>query len=137
MPHLDRRRVRYAAAGLAATMAAIYYLIGLGVLDVGGGQAKDPGFLLVFGALAGSAFLLGAILLVRVDRRWLWAVGVAFQLFVYVAYVQVSAQRTPPFELWGMTLRVIQAPLLLALAYLAARPLDNAPIEQPAATRLP
>jgi hypothetical protein len=119
--HVTRRRVRYAGAALAGTMALIYAGIGLGVLDVGASDA-DREFLWVFGALAGSAFLLGAFLLLRFDRRWLWILGLGFQLFVFWAYIDVAKTRTPPFESWGILLRVIQVPLLAALAYLAVRP---------------
>jgi hypothetical protein len=101
-------------------MAAIYFLIGLGVLDVGG-SASDRAFLWVFGALAGGAFLLGAVLLVAVDRRWVWVVGLTFQVFVVWAYLDVSETRTPPFETWGITLRIIQVPLIAALGYLSIR----------------
>jgi hypothetical protein len=118
---LDRRTVRVVAAALSAAMAGIYFLIGLGVLDVGGGSGDDAGFLIVFGAMAGSAFALGTMLLVATDRRWLWILGAVFQVFVFWAYVDVARQRTPPFEIWGITLRIIQVPLLLALAYLALR----------------
>ncbi len=120
MTHLSRREVRYGAAAVAATMAMIYFLIGLGVLDVGGADG-DRSFLWMFGALAGGAFLLGAVLLATLDRRWLWILGAVFQLFVYWAYIDISKTRTPPFETWGITLRVIQLPLLAALVYLALR----------------
>jgi deazaflavin-dependent oxidoreductase (nitroreductase family) len=116
--HVSRRVVRYSAAAVATTMAIIYFGIGAGMLDVGGSSA-DRQFLWVFGALAGGSFLFGATLLVLFDRRWLWIGGLAFQLFVYWAYVDVSKSRTPPFEVWGITLRVIQVLLLLALVYLA------------------
>ena len=75
----------------------------------------------MFGALAGGAFLLGAVLLFTLDRRWLWIAGALFQVFVIWAYVDVSKTRTPPFEMWGITLRIIQLPLLAALAWLAIR----------------
>ena len=64
---MTRREIRYGAAAVAAIMAAIYFLIGLGVLNVGGTDV-DRAFLWVFGALAGGAFLLGAILLPYIDR---------------------------------------------------------------------
>jgi hypothetical protein len=117
---LWRRTIRYTAAAVAASMALIYFGIGLGVLDVGGSEA-DQTFLIVFGGLAGGAFLLGALLLVRFDRRWLWVVGAVFQIFVYWAYFNVAKTRTPPFEVWGIALRIIQLPLLAALIYLAVR----------------
>jgi hypothetical protein len=121
-----RRKTRYVAAAIATAMALIYLGIGLGVLDIGGSEAEKA-YLIVFGGLAGGAFLLGALLLVRFDRRWLWIVGVAFMVFVYWAYVDVSKTRTPPYELWGITLRIIQLPLLAALIYLAVRPPQPAP----------
>jgi hypothetical protein len=117
---ISRQTIRYGAAAVAAVMAAIYFLIGLGVLNVGGTDS-DRAYLWVFGALAGGAFLLGAVLLVAVDRRWVWVAGLLFQVFVYWAYVDVSKTRTPPFEMWGLTLRIIQLPLLVALGYLAVR----------------
>jgi hypothetical protein len=118
--HVQRRTIRHAAAAVAAAMAVVYFLIGLGVLNVGGSEG-DRAFLWVFGGLAGGAFLLGALLLVAFDRRWLWIVGAIFQVFVYWAYVGVSKTRTPAFETWGITLRIIQLPLLVALTYLALR----------------
>jgi hypothetical protein len=121
-----RRTIRSVAAVIAAGMAFIYFGIGLGLLDIGG-SAADRTFLFAFGALAGGAFLLGAILLFWSDRRWVWILGVAFQVFVYWAYVDVSKQRTPPFEVWGITLRIIQFPLLGALVYLAARAPQGTP----------
>jgi hypothetical protein len=118
---MNRRTVRRAAAALAGAMAAIYFLIGLGVLTVVEGQSTDTS-LLGFGAMAGSAFLLGAVLLLATDRRWLWILGALLQLFVVGGYVMVAADRTPAFEVWGITLRIIQVPLFAALVYLALRP---------------
>lgn len=117
---LTRTRIRHVAAVIATAIALIYFGIGLGVLDIGGSEAEQA-FLVVFGALAGGAFLLGAVLLVRFDRRWLWVAGAILQVFVYWAYVDVSKSRTPPFEAWGIALRIIQLPLLAALVYLAVR----------------
>lgn len=121
--HLSRHSVRMIGAACAAVMAAIYYLIGLGLLDVGAAtDGSDAGSMLTFGGLAGSAFLLGAILLALFDRRWIWWLGLIFQLFVYFAYVQVAGIRNPPFEVWGIALRVIELPLTIILAYLAITP---------------
>lgn len=47
-----------------------------------------------------------------------------FQLFVFWAYIDVAKTRTPPFETWGILLRVILVPLLAALVYLAVRPTE-------------
>jgi hypothetical protein len=118
---LSRTTIRHAGAVVAAVMAVIYFLIGAGVLQVVTPN-EDTGFLFVFGVLAGGAFLLGALLLMRFDRRWLWMLGAAFQVFVYWGYFSVAPDRTPAFEAWGITLRIVQVPLLIALLYLAVRP---------------
>jgi hypothetical protein len=55
---MQRRIIRYGAAVASAAIAAIYYLIGLGVLTVVTPAAHDPS-MLAFGLSAGSAFLLG------------------------------------------------------------------------------
>lgn len=125
---LSRATIRHAGAVIAAIMALIYFLIGAGALRIVAGDG-DPGFLFVFGALAGGAFLLGALLLMRFDRRWLWMLGAAFQVFVYWGYFSVAPDRTPSFEPWGITLRIVQVPLLIALLYLAVRPSEQRPAE--------
>lgn len=117
---LDRHLVRYAAAALAVAMAVIYYLIGLGVLEVVT-ETPEGMSLFWFGIPAGSAFLLGAVLLVGFDRRILWMLGAVLQVFVVIGYLMVAPDRTPAFETWGITLRIIQVPLLAALVYLALR----------------
>jgi hypothetical protein len=116
----SRQRARYIGAVFAAGMAAVYFLIGLGALDVGGttdGSTDSSSF----GVMAGAAFLVWAVLLVLVDWRWLWAIGVVFQMLVYVLYLGVAGMRVPPFETWGITLRIVQLPLLIAMIYLTLR----------------
>lgn len=115
---MNRHLIRRGAAGIAAVMAGIYYLIGIGVLTVVDKQTGDPS-ILVFGAAAGSAFLLGAILLAVFDRRILWIVGALLQLFVAWTYFSIAAERVPAFEVWGVTLRLLQIPLFAALVWLA------------------
>jgi peptidoglycan/LPS O-acetylase OafA/YrhL len=121
---VTRRTVRYAAAAIAATMAAIYYLIALDVLSVVEPAAGAPG-MFEFGAMAGTAFLLGALLLGFFDRRILWVIGATFQALAFALYIGVAPAREPPFELWGLTLRVLQVALFAALVYLAVRAPDQ------------
>jgi hypothetical protein len=116
---LSRQGVRYVGAAAAALMAGIYFLIGVGVLDVGGTTSGETPDQLGFGLSAGLAFLVTAALLLLTDRRWIWTVVAVFQVLVLVTYIGASAIRVPPFETWGITLRVIQLPLLLAVAWLA------------------
>jgi hypothetical protein len=110
-------------------MAAIYFLIGLRIFDIGGSTTGDTVDVGMFGASAGSAFLALAVLLVLTDRRWLWIPAVLFQLFVYAIYIGTSAIRVPPFEIYGITLRIVQVPLVLALVYLS--------VKAPMSTRAP
>ena len=118
---LDRKLVRYVGAGISLVMALIYYLIGAGAITV---VTPTPAgdSMLVFGLLAGSAFATGAALLAMYDVRILWIVGLLFQVFVVFTYFAVAPQRDPQFEVWGITLLLIQIPLTVALAYLTFRP---------------
>lgn len=118
--HPDRRTIRYVAAAASATIAVVYYLIGLGVLTVVTGADPEMS-MLVFGASAGSMFLLGAALLVAFDRPVLWYLGAILQVLVVWGYLAVAPDRTPAFEIWGISLRVLQVPLFAALIYLALR----------------
>jgi hypothetical protein len=116
--HMDRHQVRLLGAALAAAMAAIYVLIGLGVLVVVEPVDGGPS-MLSFGLSAGTAFLLGAVLLGTQDRRILWVAGIGFQILVIAMYFAVAPSRTPSYEVWGLTLRVLQVPLTLVLVRLA------------------
>jgi ABC-type multidrug transport system fused ATPase/permease subunit len=45
---------------------------------------------------------------------------------VIVMYVAVSSTRTPPFEVWGLAIKVLQVALLAVLLYLSIRPPSHA-----------
>jgi hypothetical protein len=117
---MSRHAVRLVGAAAAAIMALVYFGIGAGALQVVDPPAAE-GEMLFFGATAGAAFLLGAVLLTTLDRPILWVMGALFQVIVAVMYVVVAQQRTPPFEVWGITLRLLQVPLFAVLVYLAVR----------------
>jgi hypothetical protein len=103
-------------------MAVVYFLIGLGILDIGASSSGEMVDLALFGFSAGVAYLVLALLLTFTDRRWLWLLATLLMLWVYVIYVSTSGVREPPFEFWGLALRVIQVPLLAALIYLSWKP---------------
>ncbi len=126
---ISRQRIRYVGAAASATMAVIYFLIGLRIFDIGGSTTGDTVDVGLFGASAGSAFLTLAILLLLADRRWLWIPAVLIQVFVFAIYIGTSGIRVPPFEISGITLRIVQIPLLLALVYLS--------VKAPMSTRAP
>ena len=117
--HIERRTVRLTAATASAAMALIYFLIGLGMLSIGGSSSGETVDLTMFGFSAGTAFLILAALLVLTDRRWLWVLAALVQVWVYVIYFAVAPGREPPFELWGITLRAIQLVLFAGLVYLS------------------
>ena len=118
MVHPTRVGVRRIGALAAILMAGIYYLIGLGVLGIGGSTTGEMVDLRMFGLSAGTAFLAVAALLWFTDRRAIWALALLFQVFVLVIYVAASGGRVPPFEIWGLALRTIQLVVIAALAYL-------------------
>jgi hypothetical protein len=117
--HLDRRTVRLASAIASAAMAGIYFLIGLGVLGVGGSTTGEEVDMTTFGFSAGAAFLILAGLLAFTDNRVVWILAAIFNVFVYVLYFGVAPGRAPSFEIWGMTLRIIQLVVLSGLIYLS------------------
>ena len=119
---IDRRQIRSLGALASGTMALIYYLIGLGVLGIGGTSSGESVDLWLFGFSAGSGFLIMSLLLMRTDRRWVWIVAAMVQAWVFLMYFLVSGTREPPFEVWGIALRILQVPLLLILVYLAWTP---------------
>lgn len=118
----QRRTVRYLAAAIVAITAVMYLLIGVGVLRVVDQVSPDAPPLLDFGLMAGAAFGLGALLLLTLDNRILWVLGALLQVGVIVMYVVVGQERTPAFEPWGITIKMLQVVLLGALLYLALRP---------------
>ena len=119
--HLTRSEVRLIGAIGALLMAGIYYLIGFGVLNVGGTTSGDTVDLFMFGMGAGSAFLVISLLIALTDRRWIWAVVLVFQFLVFGMYVAVSGTRVPSFEIWGLTLRMIQLVVIACLVFLIVK----------------
>jgi hypothetical protein len=114
-----RRQVRIFAAGIAATIALLYMLIGFSVVRVVEPAPGEPSPQLLLGLPAALAFLFGAALLLATDHRWLWILGALLQVLVMFTYFSVAPQRFPSFETWGVLIRIAQVPLLVALGYLA------------------
>jgi len=114
---MERARIRWVVAALAAVTAVLYFVIATeGVTVIDANDEPDVVFL-----IAGLLFLTGGLAMMRLDRRlytWLFA---AFDAFVIFAYFQVAVDRTPAYEVWGVTLRIPQVLLLAALLYLALR----------------
>ena len=119
--HLTRIDIRHIGTVAALLMAGIYYLIGLGVLNVGGATVGETTDLFAFGMGAGTAFLATATVFALTDRRWIWSLALVFQVLVFAMYVAISGMRVPPFEMWGLTLRALQLVVIASLVYLTLR----------------
>lgn len=124
-PTTRRLRIRRAAMLLSLGVVVPYGLIAANVVTVIDGPAdqvaRDQ---LSFALPAAAAYLLGAGLLWRFDRRLFWVAGAILQLLVISMYLAVAPQRDPAFEVWGLSIRVLQFGLLAALTYLATRPAE-------------
>jgi hypothetical protein len=127
-----RRRVRYFAAAMAACASLIYFLIGLRVVSV----IQNPEEQVGFGLAAGAGFAIAALLTLSVDQRSLWVAGAVLQALIIFMYFTLAAERIPEFELWGILLRIVEVPLLVAVTYLAINPRKHASHAQVPAMRV-
>jgi hypothetical protein len=116
--HDRSRTLRLAATGVAAAIAALYALIGFSILTVVDGQDGEVVPPLVVSA---ALFAVLATLLARSAPRLLLVAGIVLQLLVLVGYVAIAPERTPAFEVWGLTQKVLQVGLLTLLVTLVAR----------------
>jgi len=105
----------------AAGASILYFLIGLGALEIGRPVDGSTGDLLGFGLTLGTTFALVALLAVRARaRRWWVAIG-ALQVLVIAGYLAFASFREPPVEPWGLTIKVLQAVLLVVAAIVTLR----------------
>jgi hypothetical protein len=115
------RKVQRVAVFTAAVAAVLYFLIGLGVLHIGRSTQGTGDDLLGFGLASGSAYLTIAVLIYFVRSRAVWILIAAFDAMVIVVYFAVAGIRVPPYEVWGVLIKVLQLVLLAAVVYLAVR----------------
>jgi hypothetical protein len=108
---------------LAAATSLVYYLIGLRAVAVIENTEDQVGF----GSIAGTAFLVGTVLILVIDSRVMFALGALAQVFIIWMYFALSSDRNPSFEVWGVSIRILQALLLGVLAYLAIRRGERVP----------
>lgn len=111
---------RVAAAG-AAALAVLYLLTGSGWAAV---TQDQPSGVVPPLLVAAGLYTALSVLLLRVQRRWVWTAGAGLQVLLIVMYLLVAAERTPPFEPWGIAIKALQLGLLATLTGLAlgARP---------------
>lgn len=122
--------LRHSATALALITAVLYFLIAAHVLPVVDVMDRD---ITVFGLVAGVGFCIIAAALLFWRRRFVWIVVAVLQVFTIAMYFRVGADRTPNYEVWGIVMRIPQALIFFATAYLALRRPEprrrNAPVD--------
>jgi hypothetical protein len=112
-------RIVAALASLGA--GAIYLLIGTDVVSVGRSTQEATTDLFAFGVLMAIVSLAVAIALWLVPWSRIALIGVAIvELVALIGYVAAAGLREPPFDLWGVLIKVFQAVVLIATVYLFA-----------------
>jgi hypothetical protein len=115
---MDAQRWRFVAAGAAVASAALYYLIGFGVLDIGGAANGEATDLLGFGLTVGTVFLgAGAVIWFIRNRLILALVGLV-DAAVVIGYFAMASLREPPVEVWGLAIKVLQVAALVGIGAL-------------------
>jgi len=110
-------RVVAALASLGA--GAIYLLIGTNVVSVGRSTQEATTDLFAFGAFMAVVSLAVAIALWLVPWSRVALIGVAIvELVALIGYVAAAGLREPPFDVWGVLIKILQATVLVATVYL-------------------
>jgi hypothetical protein len=124
-------RYRRLAIAAAVACSALYVLIGIGVLSVGESTQEATTDLLGFGALMGAIYGLTAVAIWLLRSRVAVALIALFQLLPLIGYVAFASFREPPFELWGVLIKVCQVIVLVAASTLAIRAASSTTERQP------
>ena len=116
------RRAQLTATVTAVATALLYFLIGLGVLNIGT-STQDTGNqdLLGFGVASGVVYVTVAALVYLIKRRVVWILTAVLDFLVIVMYFAVASVRQPPYEIWGLLIKALELVLLGALIYLIYR----------------
>jgi uncharacterized membrane-anchored protein len=120
--HTERAtRLRWLGVGAAIASAALYVLIGIGWLTVGESTQEATTDLFGFGVLMGGVYAVTALALWFMRTRVVIALIAAFQLIPLLGYVAFAGLREPPFEPWGVLIKVCQVVVLVAAVALVLR----------------
>ncbi len=110
------KAVLWLAVVPALVAALAYALVAAGVLPVGGltGDQGKAGILFV----AAGCYLVGGLLII-LQRRWLWIIGVFINAIVILFFIsRYTAQPSVMFSPAGLATKIPQLVLELALIYL-------------------
>jgi hypothetical protein len=115
-PATTARRSRWQLVGVAASavIALLYGALYAGVLALEGASAGERGIL----GVAAAVFVILTALLWWKPNRLVLAAGAALQLLLGWMYIAIAPDRDPPFEVWGVSIRVVSLALLIALVSL-------------------
>lgn len=138
VPSSGRARARYVAAALSGVVGILYLVLVFLVADAEVGASENTYGAYLFLAVP---YLVGAGLLLAVDRRPLWVAGAGVQVLVLVLFVMFGAGAFGPghgvfdyealsglhMEVWAAVLTGAELVLLGLLSYLALARQDPAP----------
>jgi hypothetical protein len=116
--------LRRLVAGACGLVAVLYALTGSGLVAVT--EDQEPGAIPPLLVGAGLFAVLG-LLVARGAGRAVMVAGALLQVPVVLMYLAIAAERTPPYEPWGISIKVLQLFLLGAFGWLAWRGEPRAP----------
>ena len=130
LPSSRRARTRYLAAALCGVVGILYLVLLFLVAGAEAGAAENTWGAYLFLAVP---YLVGAALLLAVDRRPLWVAGAGVQVLVLVLFVMFGAGAFGPgqgvfdydalsglhMEVWAAVLTGAELVVLGLLSYLA------------------
>jgi hypothetical protein len=112
------RVVMFACLILAWIAAAVYFLMGAGIVTVPALSSTDapPGIVYI----AAGCYLVGGLLILA-RRRWLWLVGLIMNTLVIVFFIMMYINKPAVmFSIAGMATKIPQLLIEIGLVYLIA-----------------
>jgi hypothetical protein len=107
----DMHRV---AAAAAAGSAILYFLIGLGMIEVGRSTSGEND-IFAFGLTVGAVFAVAAVIVLWTSRRWLLGIVGVIDLMVIIGYFALAGVREPPYDPNGILIKGLQVIMLAAI----------------------
>ena len=112
--------LRLLAVLLSAAVTVLYAVVGLELVKVDGVADVAPGPAVPL-VVAAVAFALLTLALSMRPRPAVYVAGIVLTAAVIVGYFVVAPSRHPSFEAWGLSIKAVQAALLVTLVLLAVR----------------
>jgi hypothetical protein len=104
---------------LALIAAVFYFFMGAGIITVPTLATGSDFSVITF--VAGGGYVLGALLLVLVRKRWMWGIGLVINAIVILIFFMMYNQKTEiMFSLPGLGTKISQILLEIGIVYLIA-----------------